>query len=89
MKTPSDEAPFGRIELRRTSAGPRYKVMLGREVMGWATSLQLACERLWVGRLEQLQAGRNGPPNGGGAISPQIVRKSPCQRQSRPIVANQ
>ncbi|WP_144796192.1 hypothetical protein [Microbacterium paludicola] len=67
METPSDDVPFGRIELRRTTAGPRCKVILGREVMGWA-SLQLACERLSVGRLEQLQAGWNGPPNGRRAL---------------------
>lgn len=64
MSAPGDDAPFGRIELRRTPQGPRYKVILGRDVIGWAATLQLSCERLWVARLEQLQAGRNGPPNG-------------------------
>lgn len=65
MIAPGDDAPFGRIELRRTEAGPRYRVTLGRDVIGWATSLRVACERLWVARLEAMQRGRDGPPNGG------------------------
>lgn len=37
----------GTIELRRTNDGPRYRVEgAGGEVLGWATSLKTATERL-------------------------------------------
>lgn len=36
----------GRIELRRTEAGPRYRVEHRGTVLGWATSLKVASERL-------------------------------------------
>ncbi len=37
----------GTIELRRTDDGPRYRVeVVGGELLGWATSLKTATERL-------------------------------------------
>jgi len=37
----------GTIELRRTDDGPRYRVeVVGGELLGWATSLRTATERL-------------------------------------------
>lgn len=64
MSHPTDPAPFGGIAIRRTEAGIRYKVALGDEVIGWATSLRVASERLWRAYLAAEQAKRNGPPNG-------------------------
>ncbi|KDA05569.1 hypothetical protein DC31_13990 [Microbacterium sp. CH12i] len=63
-KSPTDYAPFGGIALRRTDAGPRYKVTLGNDVIGWATSLRVASERLWRAYLERDADARKGPPNG-------------------------
>jgi len=37
---------YGRVELRRTADGPRYRCSRDGEVLGWATSLRLACARL-------------------------------------------
>ena len=41
---------YGTIELVRVPTGNttegRYKVMYGGEILGWATTLRLACERL-------------------------------------------
>ena len=36
----------GTIELRRTDAGPRYKVTHRGAILGWATTLKIATERL-------------------------------------------
>lgn len=36
----------GTIELRRTDDGPRYRVESAGELLGWATSLKTATERL-------------------------------------------
>ncbi|WP_022877623.1 hypothetical protein [Microbacterium sp. B19] len=36
----------GTIELRRTDDGPRYRVEHGGQLIGWATSLKVAAERL-------------------------------------------
>lgn len=36
----------GRIELRRTDDGPRYRVEHRGQLIGWATSLKVASERL-------------------------------------------
>lgn len=47
MKTDLDYAPLGKIELRRTDGGPRYKVTLHGELIGWAMSLKIATEKLW------------------------------------------
>lgn len=59
-----DYIPFGTIEIRRVGDDVRYKVTLGSEVIGWATSLRVASERLWRARLEQRQQAISGPPNG-------------------------
>lgn len=39
-------AQAGRIELRRTEAGPRYRVEHRGILLGWANSLKVASERL-------------------------------------------
>jgi len=36
----------GKIELRRTEDGPRYRVEYEGDLLGWATSLRTASERL-------------------------------------------
>lgn len=61
MKKAGDYVPFGQIELRRTKKGPRYKVTLRGEVIGWAGTLQVACERLWTAELEHAQRGEGRP----------------------------
>lgn len=67
MQHQTDYAPFGKIELRRVDGGTlRYKVTLGGATIGWSTTLKTACEQLWKTRLEKLQSGRSGPPNGRG-----------------------
>jgi len=63
MKHPTEYLPFGEIALRRTEAGPRYRVEFGGELIGWATSLRVASERLWRAYLEDGQKRRAGPPN--------------------------
>jgi hypothetical protein len=65
MKHATTYGPFGRVELRRVNGNLlRYKVTLGNEVIGWAGSLQVACERLYVAWVDRQEAGRRGPPNG-------------------------
>lgn len=65
MKQVTDYVPFGIIELRRVGDDLcRYRVKLNGEVIGWSTTLMVACERLWKARIEQQEAGRRGPPNG-------------------------
>lgn len=63
MKDGAALHPFGGIAIRRTDAGVRYKVALGDEVIGWATSLRVAAERLWRAYLEQQKGRRGGAPN--------------------------
>lgn len=63
MKDGAELHPFGGIAIRRTEAGIRYKVALGNEIIGWATSLRVASERLWRAYLEQGRDRRAGPPN--------------------------
>ncbi len=65
MMLSGDYMPFGKIEIRRVDDDDvRYKVTLGPDVIGWATSLRVASERLWRGYLDERQNTRNGPPNG-------------------------
>lgn len=64
MRTPLDYGPFGRIELRRVNVGLRYRVEYRGQLIGWSTTLQVACERLWGAYLEQIEKDRHGPPNG-------------------------
>lgn len=42
----SRDKVVGTIDLRRTKDGPRYRVEHRGEVLGWATSLRTAAERL-------------------------------------------
>lgn len=63
MKNPMEVGSIGQIEIRRTEAGPRYRVTFKGEVIGWATSLRVASERLWRAHLEDGQQRRGGPPN--------------------------
>lgn len=63
MQSELDYAPFGGIAIRRVGDEVRYKVVLGSEVIGWATSLRVAAERLWRARLEQEKQRRSGRPN--------------------------
>lgn len=65
MQHAIDYGPFGKIELRRVSGGEaRYKVMLRGDLIGWAMSLQVACERLYAARIADDERLRRGPPNG-------------------------
>lgn len=64
MKSASDREAFGRIELRRVSVGLRYRVALGGDVIGWSTTLQLACEQLYRANQRARDAVYAGPPNG-------------------------
>lgn len=52
---------YGTIEIRRVDAGGvRYRVSFKGEVIGWSTSLRLACERVHSEFLRQ--HGPNGGP---------------------------
>lgn len=42
----SKGAVVGTIDLRRTDDGPRYRVEHRGQLLGWATSLKVASERL-------------------------------------------
>lgn len=64
MQHSTDYGPFGKIELRRVGDLARYKVTLSGGVIGWSTSLMVACEQLWKARLELQERARRGPPNG-------------------------
>ena len=66
MQHQTSYGPFGRIEIRRVRDQVRYKVTLGRDVIGWATSLQVACEKLYRAWIDEREKGRRGPPNGIG-----------------------
>ncbi len=52
---------YGLIELRRTEAGPRYRVQFRGDVIGWATSLKVAVERANAAYVSSL--GHKGGPN--------------------------
>ena len=55
---------YGTIELRRVSATDlRYRVSFRGELIGWSTTLRIACERLHAEFL------RNHGPNGGPIAS--------------------
>jgi len=55
---------YGTIELRRVSAAEvRYRVSFRGEVIGWSTTLRVACERVHTEFL------RNHGPNGGPVAS--------------------
>lgn len=65
MTDPLAYAPFGRIELRRVDENRlRYKVWIGAKHIGWATTLQAACEGLYLERQKTRDAVYAGPPNG-------------------------
>jgi len=49
----------GRIELRRTADGPRYRVEHRGTLLGWSTSLRVASERLHRAIIQE------GVPGGG------------------------
>ena len=40
-----ESQPYCRVELRRTADGPRYRVQVRGELIGWATTLRLALSR--------------------------------------------
>ena len=64
MQHPIDYGPFGRIELRRVGEQLRYKVTLGGDVIGWATTFQVACEKLAEAEADRRRRVYKGPPNG-------------------------
>jgi len=55
---------YGRVELRRIMNGSdvRYKAIWRGDVIGWATSLRLACERIHIAYLRA-----HGPQGGAAA----------------------
>lgn len=63
MNDGSDVRPFGGIAIRRVGDQVRYKVALGNDVIGWATSLRVASERLWRAYIDRSAKRRAGPPN--------------------------
>ena len=64
MRHKHDLEGFGRIELRRTNGGLRYKVTHRDKVIGWSTTLQVACEALHVAHEEYRARVYAGPPTG-------------------------
>jgi hypothetical protein len=56
-----DGVEYGRIELRRVADGARYKALRDGEILGWASSLRVACERVHTAYL------RSHGPQGGAA----------------------
>ncbi len=66
MQHATSPDPFGKIEIRRVGDAVRYKVTLRGAVIGWSTTLQVACEQLYLAWLEANQRMREGPPNGRG-----------------------
>lgn len=64
MTVAGDYVPFGRIEIRRVDDDTiRYRVAFKGDVIGWATTLRVAAERLWREYLEDGRTARSGPPN--------------------------
>ena len=57
------ESPRAEIALRRTEAGPRYRVTRNGQVLGWATSLRVAAEHAHQAYVTSL--GPGGGANGG------------------------
>lgn len=53
---------YGRIEIRRVMDGQQvaYRVEFGREVIGWAHNLRLACHKVHIAYLATM--GNPGPP---------------------------
>ncbi len=41
-----DSEPYGRVEIRRTEKGVRYKAELYGQVIGWATTLRVALDQV-------------------------------------------
>lgn len=37
------QGPYGRVELRRTADGPKYRCEFRGELIGWASTLRRAC----------------------------------------------
>jgi hypothetical protein len=64
MKSKHEREPFGRVEIRRVKDGVRYRVTLSGQVIGWATSFQVARERLYLAHLAARTDVHSGPPNG-------------------------
>ncbi|KJL37032.1 hypothetical protein RR49_01144 [Microbacterium ginsengisoli] len=60
-----DGKPYGRVELRRTVDGPRYRCEHRGELLGWATTLRLGCERV-----HQAYVRGHGPAGGAVAAWP-------------------
>src|SRR5690606_7606084 len=58
--------PQAVIALRRTEAGPRYRVARGDRLLGWATSLKVAVEQAYSTYVSSLghQGGPNQPRSG-------------------------
>jgi len=52
-----DSEPYGRVEIRRTSDGPRYRVELYGQLIGWSTTLRLALDRVHGAYLKTLGPG--------------------------------
>lgn len=48
-----ESQPHTVIELRRTVDGPRFRVQVRGELIGWATTLRLAIERGYGERIRQ------------------------------------
>lgn len=44
---------YGTVELRRVAGGElRYKAVYGNDVIGWATTLRFACERVHAAHIK-------------------------------------
>lgn len=56
---------YGTIEIRRTPDGPRYRCVFRNDVIGWATSLKLGCERIHAAYLRS-HGPQGGPKQGPG-----------------------
>lgn len=68
---------YGRIALRRTVDGPRYRCEFRGELIGWATTLRGACKGVHGAYIASHSP--SGPPNSGWAkawpASPQACRR--------------
>lgn len=58
---------YGRVELRRTVDGPRYRCEHDGELIGWATTLRRACEGVHGAYIAAHAP--SGPPNSDWAKS--------------------